>query len=113
MGSDVLQRARNKVKELKGTTGHWNPTSYNNSRATQPKKALSARSWLIEFAARHGDSSPMKPTIMLPTGCKYTYYAVYVDDMTERGYKKIHSQSEPLQGNVVRHKMDRNPYAHG
>ena len=53
----------------------------------RPAKEWAARAWLIEFAAKHGNSSPMRPEILLPTGNKYTYYTMYARNMTARGLR--------------------------
>lgn len=48
-------------------------------------KCMDIRTWLIEYSKTHGDSSPLRTEVLLPTGSKELYYAAYVAAMKARG----------------------------
>ena len=45
--------------------------------ASRPLKYMHARSWILNYATEHADSSPLRPTLELPAGPKKLYYAMY------------------------------------
>ena len=72
--TDVLQAARHAVvrgeyKVTESELGMW--------VARRPLAYLDARSWLLEYAKSHGDSSPLSDKLILPSGRKSYYWACY------------------------------------
>lgn len=51
----------------------------------QAHKYISCRSWLIVYAERHADHSPMDGLLWLPVGRAQYYYAIYREDCRRSG----------------------------
>ena len=50
----------------------------------RPLAYMDARSWLLQYAKTHGDTSPLNTKIFLPCGRKHYYWAAYYRDRQQK-----------------------------
>ena len=85
---EALQKAREasmSVGRIARVAGEW--------VGRRPLAYMDARSWLLEYARTHGESSPLNTDIFLPCGHKHFYWSAYVADRHKRGLPERYTAS--------------------
>ncbi len=82
-------RAATKPNALPDVSAH----ALTCGRGRKAVLGSTVRSWLLDFAKVHADSSPIGDKLYLPSGRKDFYWTVYVKDRTQAGDAEIASSS--------------------
>ena len=86
--AETLQSARHASMNTVQSSGGPLAVIYPKSLG-RDLKYVSARSWLLEYAQTHGDTSPLTPCYFLPCGLKQFYWATYWTQEREKNSVNI------------------------